>query len=444
MKKKIIGIFVCILLFSTTVPAVSSLNNKKITIKVETSNTQSFLPRKWNEIQKLLASDGSSEDRFGFCYLDDDTAVISAPYDDDNGANSGSAYVFNCKDTNWSQQAKLITSDGAADDNFGNFISFSDDTLLIGADYNDDNGANSGSAYVFTRAGTNWSQQAKLVASDGAAGDNFGSFFSFSDDTILIGVPYDDDNGSNSGSAYVFTRSGITWTEQAKLVASDGTAGDNFGFCLSISGDTALIGAPYDDDKGANSGSAYVFTRSDNTWTQQAKISSSDGTNGDTFGIAVSLYGDTAFIGAPLDDDNGDDSGSVYVFCQNQKPNQLNINGPTYGTAGTAYTYTFNSVDPDDDDLYFYILWGDGYIESWDGPQASGTDFSHAHTYNKQGLYTIEAKAKDTFGAESGWSTMIVNMHKNKAINRPFQNFIQSNPNLLPILQKIIQRLELQ
>ncbi len=553
MKNKILGIFVCMFLFLTAIPAVNSLNDRKITITVETSNTQSFLPRKWHEIQKLHASDGFSGDRFGFCYYDDDTAVISAisdddngddsgsvyvftliennwtqqqkltasdgaagdnfgdfislsdntiligaPYDDDKGSNSGSAYVFNRFGTTWTQKAKISASDGAAGDNFGVCLSISGDTILIGAPYDDDKGTNSGSAYVFTRNGTtwtqqakiygsdtrrydqfgqfvflsgdtifvvapydddkgtdsgsvyvftrtdsNWTQQQKLTASDGAAGDNFGDFISLSGNTMLIGVPYDDDKGSNSGSAYVFTRSGTTWTEQAKLLASDGANGDNFGVCLSISGNTALVGALNDDDKGTNSGSAYVFTRSGTTWTQQAKISASDGANGDTFGFAVSIYGINALIGSPLDDDSGDDSGSVYVFCQNLQPGPIIINGPTYGTAGTSYTYTFNSVDPDSDDVYYYIDWGDGNVEIWDGPHTSGIDINIAHTYKKRGIFTIEVKAKDTFGAESDWSKMVVNMPKNKAINRPFQNFIQTNTNLFPILQKIIYRFEL-
>ena len=150
---------------------------------------------------------------------------------------------------------------------------------------------------MFTRTGTTWTQQAKLLASDGAAGDRFG-IVSLSGDTALIGAHYDDDNGIDSGSAYVFTRTGTTWTQQAKLLASDGAAGDHFGASVSLDGDTALIGAHRMMTTELDSGSAYVFTRTGTTWTQQAKLLASDGAAGDWFGATVSLYGDTALIGA--------------------------------------------------------------------------------------------------------------------------------------------------
>jgi hypothetical protein len=125
----------------------------------------------------------------------------------------------------------------------------------------DDNGVDSGSVYVFTRSGTTWAQQVKLLALDGAAGDNFGGNFDLDGDTLLVGAMMDDDKGTNSGSAYIFTRTGTTWTQQQKLLASDGVLNDQFGV-VSLDVDTALIGAWYDDDMGTNSGSVYVFTKS--------------------------------------------------------------------------------------------------------------------------------------------------------------------------------------
>ena len=133
-------------------------------------------------------------------------------------------------------------------------------------------------------------------------------------DTVLVGAREDDDKGSNSGSAYVFIRSGTTWTQQAKLTASDGVADDQFGFSVSVSGDTVVVAAPLDDDNGTNSGSAYLFTRSGTTWTQQSKLTASDGAAGDFFGISVSMSGDTVVVGAREDDDKGANSGSAYVF----------------------------------------------------------------------------------------------------------------------------------
>src|SRR5690606_16303405 len=144
-------------------------------------------------------------------------------------------------------------------DQFGRSVSVSGDTALVGADGDVDAGSNSGSAYVFVRSGASWARQAKLRARDGAALDQFGHSVSISGDTALVGAYGDDDAGSNSGSAYVFVRSGASWTRQAKLSASDGAANAYFGYSVSVSGETALVGAYGDDSR---RGSAYVFVRS--------------------------------------------------------------------------------------------------------------------------------------------------------------------------------------
>jgi hypothetical protein len=269
----------------------------------------------WTEKFKILASDAATGDYFGGSVsLDGNTAVIGARNDDDTGVSSGSAYVFTSIGTTWTQQAKLVASDGATEDQFGWSVSISGNTALIGARNDDDKGSNSGSVYVFTRTGSTWTEQAKLVASDGAADDQFGGSVSIDSDTALIGAAWDDDQGISSGSTYVFTRAGTTWTQQTKLLPSDGAKEDRFGWSVSINGDIALIGAAWDDDKGTDSGSAYAFSRSGTTWTQQAKLLASDGTAEDYFGWSVSLSGDTALIGAPLAENNG--AGSTYVFTR--------------------------------------------------------------------------------------------------------------------------------
>ena len=269
----------------------------------------------WTEQAKLRASDGVAEDWFGHSVsVSGGTAVIGAYKDDDNGYNSGSAYVFVRNEGVWTEQAKLIATDGAAEDWFGFQVSISGDTVLIGAHGDDDSGGRTGSAYVFVRIGDTWIQQAKLKASDGALGGSV----SVSGNKALIGAAGDDDKGNNSGSAYVFERIGSNWVEQAKLTASDGAEGDNFGSSVSISGDTALIGASGDNYNGGYSGSAYVFVRNGSSWVEQAKMIPSDGATGDSFGFSVSVSGDTAVIGAYKNDDNGSDSGSAYVFVRNQ------------------------------------------------------------------------------------------------------------------------------
>jgi hypothetical protein len=258
------------------------------------------------EVANLVASDGTTSDYFGYWVaVDGDTVVIGAFGDDDNGVSSGSAYVFSRSGSTWEQQAKLTASDRTTGDYFGYSVAVDGDTAVIGAPYDDDNGVSSGSAYVFSRSGSTWEQQAKFTASDGDQYDYFGRSVAVDGDTAVIGAFGDDDNGSSSGSAYVFSRSTSTWEQQYKLMASDGAPYDYFGRSVAVDGDTAVIGAYGDDDNGDNSGSVYVFSRNASTWEQQYKLMASDGAPYDYFGKSVAVDGYTAVIGAPYDDDNG-------------------------------------------------------------------------------------------------------------------------------------------
>jgi len=309
MKKKIIGILICMLLIATAIPAGEPLKNNAINTTVPSITLESMIGR-WTKTQKLHALDGTYYEYFGDSVsLDGNTALIASSGVDDNGDAIHSVYVFTRTKTAWRQQAKLRATDGAPYDNFGFSVSLSGDTALIGACADDDNGNESGSAYIFTRTGTTWTQQAKLLASDGAEADLFGSTVSLSGDTALIGADCDDDNGFLSGSAYVFTRSGTTWTQEQKLTALDGAAWEWFGWSVSLDGNTALIGT------GAES--AYIFTRTGTTWTQQQKLTALDSAANHFFGTSVSLDVNTALIGAELDNnDNGIGAGSAYIFTR--------------------------------------------------------------------------------------------------------------------------------
>ncbi|MCD4650466.1 MAG: T9SS type A sorting domain-containing protein [Candidatus Cloacimonetes bacterium] len=272
----------------------------------------------WTEQAKLTASDGAPGDAFGISVsISGDYAVIGACLDDACGLFSGSAYIFHRSDSIWTEQVKLIASDGTFGDFFGMSVSISGDYAVIGTTYDDDNGNDSGSAYIYHRNGTTWTEQAKLTASDAAAADRFGKAVSISGDYVAVGAYFDDDNGNDSGSVYVFNRSGTSWTEQAKLTASDGALDDYFGFSVSLTDNDIVVGAYQDDDNGTNSGSAYVFIRNGTTWTEQVKLTASDGALDDWFGKSVSISGDDIVIGAYKDDDNGIDSGSAYVFNRN-------------------------------------------------------------------------------------------------------------------------------
>jgi uncharacterized repeat protein (TIGR01451 family) len=276
----------------------------------------------WGEQQKLVASDGAATDNFGASVsVSGETGVAGAPSDDTPaGTAGGSAYVFVRSGTTWSEQQKLVPSDGSSDDSFGFAVSISGDTVLAGAYLDDVSGlADAGSAYVLVRSGATWTEQRHLGAWDNVAGDDFGASVAMSGDTVVVGSYLDDTpGGADAGSAYVFVRSGTAWIEQQKLFASDGAAGDTFGLSVSLSGDTLVVGARYDDTAGGvDTGSAYVFVRSGNTWTEQQKLLPSDAAADDLFGSSVSLAGDTVAIGAVFDDTPGGvDAGSAYVFVR--------------------------------------------------------------------------------------------------------------------------------
>jgi uncharacterized repeat protein (TIGR01451 family) len=275
----------------------------------------------WSQQQKLVAADGAAGDRFGFSVAISENTVVVGLWDG-AGADQGSAYVFVRTGTTWSQQQKLTAADGATGDSLGWSVAVSGDTAIVGAP-NDDVGAyaNQGSAYAFVRAGTAWSQQQQLAAAtSGAAGDHFGDSVAVSGDTAIVGVP-NDDVGSNAdqGSAYVFVRSAGVWRQQQRLTASDGAAGDMFGFAVAASGDTCVVGAWQDDVVGSSpsQGSAYVFVRTGSTWSQQQKLSASDGASTDYFGVSVAVSGDTAVVGAAYNDVGADaNRGSAYVFVR--------------------------------------------------------------------------------------------------------------------------------
>lgn len=283
----------------------------------------------WNQQALLTAADGAAGDRFGIsATLSDDgnTAMIGA-YVDDIATNTdqGSVYIFVRSGESWSQQTHLTSSDGAAGDYFGRSVSLSGDgnTAAIGANMKKI-GSNSGqgSAYIFTRSGTSWSQQAQLIPLDGAAYDWLGSSVSISGDgnTALAGAEgHKVGANSTQGAAYIFTRSGTTWSERAQLAALDGEESDWFGSAVALasSGNTALIGAHWDMVGSLMTGSAYIFSGSGSSWTQTAHLVASDAASGDNFGVAVALSGNgsIAFTGADLAHVSGTaDQGVAYFF----------------------------------------------------------------------------------------------------------------------------------
>jgi hypothetical protein len=215
------------------------------------------------------------------------------------------------------QQARLLASDGTDFDTLGASVALAGATAVVGAPRNDERGTDAGAAYVFARSGASWTQQAKLTAADGAGNENFGTAVAVAGDTALVGAIFASDAGSSAfGAVYVFVRSGASWTQQAKLVPPDGVADDQFGTSVALAGDTAVVGAVHHSAGGDRSGAAYVFVRSGATWILQAQLTAADGADNDFFGTSVALAGDTAVIGAVNAAGSTAQAGAAYAFVR--------------------------------------------------------------------------------------------------------------------------------
>jgi FG-GAP repeat len=267
----------------------------------------------WQEEAELVADDGRLGD-FGWSIsLSGDAVVVGAPgyY---SGDSAGAAYVFRYNGSAWAQETKIQPADGESGEHFGSCVAMSGDALVVGAHLDDDNGSQSGSAYVYRFDGQQWNQEQKLLASDAEVSDWFGCSVAIDGSIVLVGA-----NGcrvgdeSGAGAAYVFRHDGTAWVEEAIIAASGGSHLDAFGGSVALAGDTALIGATGNDDAAFDAGAAYVFQHDGLDWSQQ-QLLASDGEDYDCFGTSVAFDGTTAVVGVPSSDDGGDKAGSAYVF----------------------------------------------------------------------------------------------------------------------------------
>ena len=295
---------------STAVVGTRDTNSVYIFTRTSTTWTQ----------QAVIKPDDNIGSNFGYSVaISGNTIAVGAPSSNFTGAHSGAVYIFTHTNNTWTQQARFTASDNETMDRFGSSVAIKGNHLLVGASTLDviisDPAANdSGAAYIFTYQSGSWVEQAKLVPNDSDLGDQFGHSVAFTTkdsdiDTIIVGAWA---KTNRTGAAYVFTNSGNDWTQQAKFTASDGTEDDEFGYSVAISGDAAIVGAPIEGD----TGSAYIFARTGTSWAEQAKITTRSRTRGNHFGQSVSIRGDTAAVGvAHLDNkDRGRDSGAVYIY----------------------------------------------------------------------------------------------------------------------------------
>jgi hypothetical protein len=344
----------------------------------------------WSPQAYLKAPNAEAGDNFGVSLaISGDTLVVGAEAEassqttitngntasaDNSASGAGAAYVFVRSGNSWSQQAYLKAPNAEADDLFGHSVAISGDTIVVGANTEsssqttitngstasaDNSASEAGAAYVFVRGGTSWSQQAYLKAPNVDGGDNFGVSLAISGDTIVVGADSErsnqttitngnsasaDNSAAAAGAAYVFARSGTSWSQQAYLKAANADAGDNYGYSVAISGDTLAFGARKEDsnqttitngssasadNSAAAAGAVYVYTRSGTNWAQQAYLKAPNAGADDNYGTSVAVNGSTIAVGAHLEDSNqttitngstasadnsASEAGAAYVF----------------------------------------------------------------------------------------------------------------------------------
>lgn len=301
---------------------------------------RSFALAQIDPVQMLHSSPTATDSLGTSIDVDRDTMIVGAyTYDPAGKIDAGAAVVFRWAGSTWTEEARLVAGDGVAGERFGRSVAVQGNTAVVGAYLAGLPGkVGAGAVYVFQRSGTTWTQVAKLTASDSATNDNFGTCVDLDGDTILVGAPFKNGalTGAQAGAAYVYTKNAGVWSLQQKITDLSGAAGDQFGTSVALQGDTAVIGAPLDDVIFVDRGSAQVFTRSAGSWTKRTTLNPSDGVTSDVFGRSVAISNGTIAVGAPQHDlTTNANQGAIYVYTgagaswtQQQK---LTRTGPLFG-----------------------------------------------------------------------------------------------------------------
>lgn len=272
----------------------------------------------WDGVQMLHSSAVTNDGAGNAVDVDRDTMIVGVTgFDLPGKLGAGAAVIFRWQGTSWVEEARLTAADAGAGDRFGTSVAIQGNTAVVGAYLHDLPGkGDAGAVYVFQRSGTTWTQVAKLTASNSAANDNLGIAVDLDGDTILAGAWLKQALFAQQGAAYVFTRSvaGL-WTQQAQLTDIGGSASDWFGNRVAIEGDTAVIASPGDDVIFADRGSVQIYTRSGTTWTRRTALDPGLGGASDFFGSSVSIHNGSVAVGAPGNDITASgNEGAVYVF----------------------------------------------------------------------------------------------------------------------------------
>ena len=271
-------------------------------------------PAGWVQEAKLLPADGGGEDFFGWdVALDGDRAAVAA-FKQEYPLQSGSVYVFERGPAGWVETAQLVPAGGSSIDRFGESVALRGDVIAVGATGPDGGGSAAGRAHVFEHGPGGWSETALLAAAGGETGDLFGAAVGLAlapEPVAVVGAPGWSDG---TGTAHVFERVGASWFHVDSLIAADWAPGDRFGTAVAIAPGLIVAGADGDDDQGPLSGSAYVFEDAGTSWVQTAKLLPSSGHALSYFGGAVAVSGNVALAGAFGNGDGGENAGSVFVF----------------------------------------------------------------------------------------------------------------------------------
>jgi hypothetical protein len=261
---------------------------------------------------KLLDPLGSANASFGHdAALSGNYAIVGARYDATQGFDGGKAVIFGFDGSQWQVQSHLLPPASSDYATFAQSVDISGDYAIVGTPYLGEHDANqTGSATIYVRSGTTWTQQAVLVGSDTAKGDRFGYSVAIDGDYALVGAPDHAALGADAGATYVFLRSGASWSQQAKLLASDGAADMEFGSDVALSGARAVVGV---DIQAPGPNYAYSFERTTTLWTQTARFKAGDVIDSDRFGASLALSGPTLIAGAYFHG-HPPSIGSAYAF----------------------------------------------------------------------------------------------------------------------------------
>jgi len=272
------------------------------------------------EVARLTNPELEPEAWFGAMAISGDTIVVGAHGDDHSGlTDAGSAHVFVATGGTWALRQSLTAPDAAAFDHFGGSLAVWGDTMVVGSVWNDSPVHSVGAVYVFSRTGGEWAFQQKLPFSDPVESDRCSVGLDICEDTIAVGCTDGPGGGGGSpGKVYVFTRTGSVWTEQALFTAPDVGSNDYFGTPVAVVRDTLVAGSRGHNPLGVTiAGAAYVYSRTGDTWSFEQKITASDAGEGDNFGSPLDFDGQTLVVGAPYDDHSEHtDAGSSYVFAK--------------------------------------------------------------------------------------------------------------------------------